>query len=422
MSPSADARSGLRVGYVLKKYPRLSETFILDEILALEAAGAHVSIFSLRLPDDGRFHHELARVAAPVRYLPAFGSSSALSAFRTLSELGPGGTFRLERALRFVDRLPEGVRTPLLVQALHLADAARAERVDHLHAHFMTVAAHATYLAHLLTGIPFTVTSHAKDIYRDGVDPGVYSEVAAAARALVTVCGANRSYIREKLLTSPGPRVEVVYNGIPLEDIRPNGAPRDPRLLLAVGRLVEKKGYHILLQACRLLLDRGIDFRCVIVGDGDQRPRLEADRARLGLEDHVHMGGSVPRAAILERMARARVLVAPCVTGTDGNRDALPTVALEALALGLPVVSTPVGGIPEIFDHEGQGLFVPEGDPVALAAALERLLGDGALWTRLSRSGRERAESRFDRRKNLPRLLELFSAGGRQASLARASA
>jgi colanic acid/amylovoran biosynthesis glycosyltransferase len=421
VSPPSPEASGLRVGYVLKMYPRLSETFILDEILGLEEAGAAVSVYSLRPPTEGRFHPDVSRVHGDVHYLPDFASSSALQAFRTLRDLGPGSEAALDRALRFLDRLA-AKQPSLLVQGLELASAARRDGVEHLHAHFMTVAAQTAYLAHLFTGLPFTVTAHAKDVYRRTVDREVFREIAEAAAGIVTVCEYNRRYILDRLLEGNAARVVRIYNGIPLDAVPAGPRSREGHLILGVGRLVEKKGYDVLLEACRILVDRGIHLRCLVIGDGDQREPLLNLRGRLGLEGVVEFPGSMPRNRILEWMQRARVLVAPCVTGEDGNRDALPTVALEALASGLPVVSTPVGGIPEIVEHGVEGLLVPERDPRALADALRALLSDEVMWTRLSRAARAKAALRFDRRKNLPELISLFrGAAAASAGKARAA-
>jgi colanic acid/amylovoran biosynthesis glycosyltransferase len=415
--PAASARTAeasrgaaLRVGYVLKMYPRLSETFVLDEILGIEAAGVEVSVYSLRLPVDGKFQRGVADVRGPVRYLPGFGSSAALEAFHMVRGLGPQAAQRLDRALAFLDRLPEQRRASLLVQGLHLAEAVQRDRLQHLHAHFMTVAAHTAYLAHVFTDVPFTVTAHAKDIYREAVDPDVFREVAGSAVAAVTVCEANRSYIQTSLLgVQSEAHVVRIYNGLALDRIPPgHDSVRERSLLLGVGRLVEKKGYDVLLRACRILADRGRSFRCVVIGEGDQRGSLLSLRGELGLQDVVELPGAMPRDEILGWMARARALVAPCVTGDDGNRDALPTVALEALASSLPIVATRVGGIPEIVDHDVDGLLVEEGDAQALAAALERMLEDDLMWTRLSRAGRRKAELRFDREATVPQLIRLF--------------
>lgn len=412
--PLRDA-TGSRVGYVLKKYPRLSETFVLDEILGLESAGVDVSIYSLRFPDEARFHADLSLVNASVHYLPPFGSASTIEAFGALRHLGQGSWRSLDAALSFLELLPPERRASLMVQALHLADLAARHGVGHLHAHFMTVAAHTAYLAHLLTGVPFSVTAHAKDIYRDGVDPEVFRLIGRAASAVITVCEANRAHIGE-ILQGEG-RVELVYNGVPLDRAYPNRAVRDRRLILAVGRLVEKKGYHILLEACRILCDRGLDFECLLVGDGEEHDRLLDDQERLGLGERVRIVGPASRQRILDWMSRARVLAAPCVIGQDGNRDALPTVLLEALAAGLPVVSTPIGGIPEIVGQGVQGLLVREGDPWSLADSLQRLLTDDELWQRMSEAGPVKVAERFDRSKNLPHLIEVFRSSDRPSPI-----
>ena len=406
----------LRVGYVVKKYPRLSETFILDEILGLQEAGVEVSVFSLRLPDEGRFHGDLARVQADVRYLPPLQGSSVVDAMGVVRDLGDMAVAGLGPALRFLGRLPGPNAAGLVVQSLRLAGWVAENGVDHLHAHFMTGAAHTAYLAHLFTGVPFSVTAHAKDIFRTTVDSGVVREVASAAAAVVTVCDANRRYLEGGLLWGTG-RVERVYNGVDPDQLVSASGERDPDLVVAAGRLVEKKGFHVLLEASGVLAARGVPFRLVLVGDGDERPRLEELCRRLGLEEAVTLTGALPREDILTWMGRARVLAAPCVVAADGNRDALPTVLLEALALGLPVVSTPVNGIPEIVDDGVEGLLVPEADPVALADALERLLGDDGLWCRLAGAGPAKVAARFDRRRNLPELVEVFRRAARPAGL-----
>lgn len=397
---------------MLKKYPRLSETFILDEILALEAAGVEVSVFSLRQPDDARFHSDLADVGAEVTYLPAFGSAATMAAFGTLDRLRgstPGG---LGRALRFLERVPAERRAPLLVQGLALAESARERSLDHLHAHFMTVAAHTALLAHVFTGVPFTVTAHAKDLYRDSVDVERFRTVAEASAGLITVCEANRDYLRERFGLPPE-AVEVIRNGLRLEALpRPVAGPRRP-LVLGVGRLVEKKGFHLLVEACAVLAGRGVDFECVVAGEGEERDRLARLVADLRLEDRVRLIGAADRGRIFGLLQEAALVAAPCVVGADGNRDALPTVLIEALAMGVPVVSTPIGGIPEIVEPGVEGLLVPAGDAGALADAIERLLRDPRLRSAMGSAGPRKAAARFDRSRNARRMMEIFEGAGR---------
>lgn len=408
----------LRIGYVLKMFPRLSETFILSEVLGLQDAGVEVSVLSLRLADEGRFHADLARVRASVDYLPQFGSASTVDAFRAFAGLGRGGLAGLQRALDFVGRLPSDRQAGVLVQALHLARQVEEQHLDHLHAHFMTVAAHTAYIAHLLTGIPFSVTAHAKDIYRVGVSPIIFREVAAAATAVVTVCDANQRYILDHLLAGSPARVVRIYNGVDVESLPPPAPHRDPTLVLAVGRLVEKKGFDVLLDSCAILVERGIPVTCLVLGDGEERAALEARCSDLGLKDHVRFAGAVSKDEVLGWMTRARVLALPCVTGADGNRDALPTVLIEALALGLPVVSTPVAGVPEIVDEGVSGLLVTEGDPAALADGIGLLMSDDGRWSQIAAAGPAKVAARFDRSRTMPQLLSVFSGAGRQESVA----
>ena len=412
MSHASGDRRRLRVGYVLKMYPRLSETFIVDELLAVEQAGVDVVVFSLRPPNDGRFHADLASVQALARYVPVTSTDAVMGALLPITAFADGSA-RLAKVLEFVERLPpEGV-TAAVVQGLHVAQMAIDEQVDLLHAHFMTVAAHAAYIAHLVTDLPFTVTAHAKDVYRDTVDASLFADVAAAAEAVVTVCDANRTYITERLVDSRA-RIVRVYNGVAVDRLQP-AAPdeRDPGLVVGVGRLVEKKGFDVLLHACRVLLDRGVPVRCVIVGDGNERPRLLDLQRELGLEAVLEFAGAVPRHQALGWIRKAALLAAPCVMGSDGNRDALPTVMLEALALGVPVVATPIAGVPEIVEDGCEGLLVPEGDAQALADAIQKLVSDRALCADLGARGRAKAEDIFDRGSTVRELVDVFSGAAR---------
>ncbi|MGH2652362.1 MAG: glycosyltransferase, partial [Actinomycetota bacterium] len=356
---------------------------------------------------------DLSRVEADVSFLPDWDHPSVFEAFRALRTVDAPG-WRLEPVLAFLDRLTSHQKSTLLVHALLLASMAIEKGLVHLHAHFMTAGARTAYLAHLLTGIPFSVTAHAKDIYREPVDVEAFRAIARATTAMVTVCEANRRYITDRIIGPDGGRVECVYNGLPLDELRQPERPRDRKLVVAAGRLVEKKGFHILFQACRILADRGTDFDVVLLGEGEERERLTDLRSKLGLEEHVRMPGAVTREKILQCMSGARVLAAPGIVGGDQDRDALPTVLLESLALGLPVVSTPVVGVPEIVTDGVEGLLVPEGDPEALADAIGRLLADDTLWNRLALSGPQKAAERFDRRRTLPQLVEIFAESRRR--------
>ncbi len=390
-----------RIGYVLKKFPRLSETFILSELLGVEGAGFDVRVFSHRPADEEPRHKDLASLRAPVNVLP----EDRKSVPRVLENAGPARA-AIESLMA---RLPEKRARGMVAQGAALAAEVQSQGITHLHAHFMTVAARIAHIAHLLTGVSYTVTAHAKDIWRKDIDREFFARVAEGARAIVTVSDDNARFLDGDLLLGRDARVVRIYNGLP-DGITPLSLPRDPGLVVAAGRLVEKKGFDVLLRALAQLRAAGVPFRCLIAGDGEERQRLEALAAELALGEQFRILGMMPREEVLALMARARLLALPCIRGADGNQDALPTVALEALALATPVVATPVGGIPEIVHHGEHGLVVPEGDADALARALREMLTDDVLWARCHLEGPHHVETHFRQRNTLPQLLALFRA------------
>jgi glycosyltransferase involved in cell wall biosynthesis len=392
-----------RIGYVLKMYPRFSETFVVTEILALQDQGADLDIFSLRPPTDGRFHEALSRVQAPVTYVPMPGKPPEIWA--ALS-----GARELHRE-RFDACVGELLAAPPVdaCQALLLAGLVRERGVTHLHAHFGTVSAAVARLAARIAGITYSVTLHAKDIFHESVDDAELAARISDAAAVVTVSDFNERYLRERYGDATHTLVRI-YNGIDLEAFAASRPDDRPPLVVGVGRLVEKKGFHHLVDAVAVLRDRGRPIRLELVGGGAEEEALRARVAALDLDDRVTFHGPLTQAETRERMRAAAVLAAPCVVGLDGNRDGLPTVILESLALGTPVVATPVTGIPEAVLDGQTGLLVPEGDTAALVEALDRLVADADLRCRLAERGRQHVEERFDARKNSRQLHAVLGA------------
>lgn len=391
----------LRIGYVLKRYPRLSETFVLNEILAHEAAGVEVHIFSLRLPEEAVVHPDVARVRAKVHYLP--------NAPVTVRDVGEA----LVRAADMLDaeECAEVVRdfkpARTLWQASQVASIAGADGITHLHAHFATEATVVARLASRLCGVPYTFTAHAKDIFHESVDTAKLRALAAEAAGVITVSEFNVAYLRERLGSDRA--IHRIYNGLDLAEFPFCRGEREPGLIVGVGRLVEKKGFADLVRACGVLAREGRDFRCVIIGEGEEGPALgeEIERAQVGAR--VQLLGALPRDEVKAWMSRASVLAAPCVVGADGNRDGLPTVLLEAMALGTPCVGTPVTGIPEVLRDGQTGLLVPERDPASLAAAIGRLLDDRVLAQRCAGAARALIEESFDLHRNTAAQRDLFA-------------
>lgn len=396
------------VGYVVKRYPRYSETFIVSEILAHEAAGLDIDIFSLRPPVDTHFQEAIARVRAPVTYLPGDGvrATAFWAAFEAAGATLPDLWTEMEAA--------RGADAHDVFQALLLAREVRERRIDHLHAHFASSATTVARLAARFAGITYSCTMHAKDVFHESVDPGDLRRKLMDAAAVVTVSDFNIAYLRERYGPAAA-RVHRIYNGLDLDQFLYESPTARPPRIVAVGRLVEKKGFTDLIEACTILATRGRRFQCRIIGAGELDADLREQITRQGLGKHVDLPGPRPRAEVIDEIRGAAVFAAPCVVGQDGNRDGLPTVLLEAMALGTPCVSTDVTGIPEIL-HDGKtGLMVSQHDPAALAAALERLFDDAELRVRLAARARRMIERDFDIHQNASEIRALFQAACQRA-------
>lgn len=390
--------SGPRIAYLLKKFPRLSETFVLNEILGQERLGARITVFARRPADPEPRHPQLAELRAQVETLDP---AQSLVPFLELFGEGEEAERRLGRFRGIVRELSPFAhpRLPALCgEALQVLRRTRELGIDHVHAHFATDSALVAMLVRDLGGPGYSVTAHAKDIYRSTVDPRLLSRIVARSAFTVTVCDANVRHLEGLLTREARARVRRLYNGVDLAAFAPRGAPRAEAEVLSVGRLVEKKGFGVLVEALALLAARDLPWRATFVGEGEDRAAIEAAIRARGLSDRIEMTGALDQPSVAARMARATILCLPCVVGEDGNRDALPTALLEAQASGLPCVSTPVTGIPEILDQGRAGVLVPENDPRATAEAIERLLRDPEERGRLSLAGRARAEALFDAR------------------------
>jgi len=398
-------REKTAVGYVVRKFPVLSETFILNEILALEAMGVKVEIFSLAPTRDPRFHEGICRLQASVHYVPGLDDKSALLRYtRRLAARNPG-LYRRQLMKVLAARRPKLIWR--FLQASWVAERARRTGVRHLHAHFANRSTTVAQQASRLLGIPFSFTAHAFDIYRDA-DHEVIARKMADARFAVTVSDYNVQFLKS-LANGHPVRVELVRNGIDMSRFSPpRHPPEGPFRIITVARFVEKKGIPILIEACRILRERGVDFRCDIIGKGELRHTLECMIRDSSLGERVRLLEPLPQQEIVRHYQAAHLLVLPCIVAQDGNRDGLPVSIVEALACGVPVISTPVTGIPEAV-HDGiNGLIVPERDPTSLANAIESVIRDSDLHTRLRSAARPSVVEAFDQTRTAAKLYELL--------------
>ncbi|MFQ5428777.1 MAG: glycosyltransferase [Phycisphaerae bacterium] len=405
------------VAYLLRMYPRFSQTFIVNEILELQRRGLHLSIGSLRKPTDGVFHASIARVRGRVDYFPESILSEPAKMLRLqwarLRKRPAACAQALRIALRYA-----GANLTDLAQAACVVKWAAKNKIDHLHVHFGTHEATVAYLAHLLGGRSYSMTLHAFDIFRDTVDRALLARKINASRFTITVSEFNRRFILEHIPGVNPEKVRVHYNGIDTERFGAADTPREPDMVFGVGRLIEKKGFTHLIRAIELLRDEGLSVRCRIAGEGPLRAALQDQIDCAGLGQQVELAGPLEQAVVGDWMKRATCFCLPCVQAADGNIDALPTVLLESLASGCPSISTRISGVPEIIEDRLSGLLAAPGDARALARAIRQVIENPALAASLAREGRRRAAERFDVRKNAVVLNDwLLDAAGSSRSV-----
>ncbi|ESA33377.1 group 1 glycosyl transferase [Leptolyngbya sp. Heron Island J] len=404
----------MRIGYVVKRYPRYSETFIVNEILAHEAAGTDIHIFALRPPEDTHFQDKISQVRAPVTYLRKPTQGRVTSSLITLSPT-PASYFWAELQ-ETASVIPDiwtkleyaiGERSSVVYQAVWLAQEIRRREITHLHAHFGTVATNVARLAAYFAGVPYTFTAHAKDIFHESVNPEDLRRKLRAASTVVTVSDYSVAYLQEQF-GQDARKVQRIYNGMDLSELQFRLPTQRAPKILSVCRLVEKKGLSYLIDACAMLRQWGCEFTCQIVGTGNLGRDLRSQIQALNLDDWIELIGPRPQREVFELMQNAAVFAAPYIIGKDGNRDGLPTALLEAMALGTPCVATDVTGIPEIIQDGETGLQVAQRDVTTLAQALQKLLTSSTLRERVASQARELVETEFDITQNAAVLRTLF--------------
>lgn len=404
--------TGGRVAFVLKGYPRLSETFIAQEIAALERRGLDILIVSLRHPTDKRRHPVHGEIRAAILYLPEYLLLEPLRVLRAWLRRRKTSTYKNTRNLWLRDlvRDPTPSRIRRFGQALVLAEELPAD-VTRLHAHFLHTPASVTRYAAQLKGLAWTGSAHAKDIWT--TPEWEKREKLASCEWLVTCTAANAAHLAA--LAPPG-RVELVYHGLDLSrfsfkeknKIENKGDnPAQPINILSVSRLVEKKGTDVLLDALALL-PRELHWRFVHAGGGPLKGRLERRARALGIAGRVEWRGALAQGDILALYRSADLFALASRVARDGDRDGLPNVLAEAQSQALACVATSVSAIPELVEHGKTGLLVAPESAQELARALEALIRDPGRRRALGEAGRERVRSRFGLEANVVRLSRRF--------------
>ena len=376
-----------KIAILLKGYPRLSETFIAQEILALERRGLPLQLVSLRHPTDPAVHPVHREISAPVTYLPEYLHQEPLRALRGWHRARGLPGYDAARAvwLRDLKRDPSRNRIRRFGQACVLAAELPAD-VGWLHAHFLHTPASVARYAAIMIGLPWSCSAHAKDIW---TTPDWEKREKLAELAWLVTCTATGRDHLQALAAEPA-RVSLVYHGLdftrfPEPPVR-TATAQQPVALLTVGRAVEKKGIDLLLEALARL-PSACDWHLTHIGGGALLKELQQQADRLGIAERIAWLGPQPQETVLEHYRRADLFVLASRVAKDGDRDGLPNVLMEAQSQGLACLATRAGAIEELIESERTGLLVPADDAGALAAALRRLIEDPALRERLGAAG-----------------------------------
>ncbi len=390
--------------YLFERFPSFGQTFCYREVAELDRQGIAAPIFSIRNPKDEPAQDWDARIVERVHYLPE--EKDLLDAVQRASK-------KERLAPEIITALDEwGRRTDFLrlYQAVYVGLRLKEKGIRHVHAHFAGMAARTAFWIAKFFPITFSFTAHANDIFAPRNFEIGLEKLVRAANVVLTETDYSEKFLRERF-PERGDRIHRIYNGVNLAEFGRATVSSDPPLIVAIGRLIRKKGFADLIRACALLDERGRSFRCEIFGEGPLEKELRAQIEGAGLQECIELPGPKPQHELKARLAKASVFVLPSAPEADGGMDNLPTVIMEAMATGLPVVSTTVGGIPEMVVDNETGFLVQPEDAVALAGAIETVTNDRSLGQRLGQAGHERAQKLFSIEKNVRELCALIRSG-----------
>jgi glycosyltransferase involved in cell wall biosynthesis len=407
---------GLKVAYIMSRFPKLTETFILYEMLAMRQQGIQVEVYPLLREREEVMHPETAQFVSAAHFQPFislpiiranlhFLWKNPLVYFKTLWDVlrANWGSFNFFTGVM-------GIFPKTVLFAYQM----RADKVQHVHAHFASHPAAAGFIIHRLVGIPYSFTAHGSDLHRDR---HMLAEKVAEAAFVATISQYNKELIISECPGKYRAKVHVVHCGVDTAvfQARSHETPyekgENPFTILCVGTLHEVKGQAYLIEACCQLQERGFNFECHFVGDGPDKKSLTDLAEQAGLSDKIRFHGRLTRDEIARLLLDADVLTAPSVPTHDGRREGIPVVLMEAMGSGVPVIASQLSGIPELVSHQLTGLLVPPRDATSLADALECYLKDPELRHRLGRAGREKVIEEFDLNKNGTKLAQHFLKG-----------
>lgn len=382
------------IAFLVKRFPRLSETFVLNEFVELRNQGLPLRLFAIAEPIETQTQPEAEALRPEVTYLrgpllPSLIRGLKVASRRPQGTLAALGWVVSQRRLNAWKRLAEAL---LLVDELDEIDQPDRGPV-HLHVHWAHAPAEVAFLAERIAGIPWSLTTHAKDLYTLPVAD--VAERCERALFVATCTASNVTYLTD-VVGVPPDKVILCRHGVRLDRFDSSRRDPQPGRILTIGRLVRKKGFPVLIQACALLAERGVDFHLDVVGDGPLADEIRHLVAASGLTAHVTLHGARPQPELVGFFQRAAVFALTPAVQTNGDRDGIPNVILEAMASGVPVVASAISGIPEVVTDDQTGMLVPPDDPVALSKALETLLTTPSEAERIGKGGEMAVRAAFE--------------------------
>lgn len=431
-----EENGGGKIAYILKNFPKLSETFIASEIYRLEKLGVNLKLFVIKPPTENLKHSVVEKIEAEKFYLPATESLSENSLFRWLKmhfgdfkkglinvlksrpkQTVKAAKFAFAQAVRarkgFL-AFPRKLYLKEFLQACAIAEQILKDKeIRHIHAHFAHGATTVACMVSIITGLKFSFTAHAKDIYLESLNPaGFLRRKMDAAEFVVTCTKANQTHL-ESLSKTP---VHCLYHGLNaefsdlLKDESAVKIPRNGHLrAIAVGRLVPKKGLDVFVEACGILQKRNVNFKAQIIGDGDEiKPKLNELIEKFGLQNSVKLTGAMTQNELFGEYHKSDVFCLPCRILENGDRDGIPNVMVEAMSCGVPVISTDVSGIPEIIKNGENGILVKTENAEAIADSMQKIYNDRFYAEELATEGLKTVKENFDGDTTAQKLKELF--------------
>ena len=387
-----------KLGYLFERFPAFTQTFCARELAELYRQGTTPPVYSIRRPTETR-PSNIPLENIPVYYLPETNSlefkiRTKLVSSRLKNLWSGSGDIRDKGRFR---------------EAAFLGRRLQKAQVSHVHVHFAGLASRTAWWIKRLFGITYSFTGHANDIFCPKPDQRVgLIDLVREASFVVVVSDFGANWLRRDF-PEYAAKIHRVYNGLDLSVFKSAAPGARPIRLLSIGRLIEKKGFRVLIEACRLLRSSGFPFVCQIVGEGPERNRLDELIQGYQLSGMVRLTGPLPQTELVEILAQSSIFVFPAIRDSSGDTDNLPTVLIEAMASSLPIVATEVAGIPEIVRHNVNGILVPEKDPAQLADAIRVIASDEALLERFGRSSRRIAEEKFALSNTVGQLKRLFA-------------